>query len=66
MKTMMPAIAIFDACFEDAEAILALQKLAYQSEAKIYNRLFATALDGNHRRFPRRTIRFAHSQGNFG
>jgi len=37
MKTMMPAIEISDACSEDAQAILALQKLAYQSEAKIYS-----------------------------
>ena len=30
-------VAINDASIKDAEAILALQKLAYQSEAKIYN-----------------------------
>jgi ribosomal protein S18 acetylase RimI-like enzyme len=32
-----PTVAISDASIKDAEAILALQKLAYRSEAELYN-----------------------------
>ena len=37
MKTAAPAVTIVDATPEDAEAILALQKIAYEREARRYD-----------------------------